>query len=360
MDSAEVSQPNGAHKDEETTKVEAHVSLTVPKKKDEGMSPARMLPSDVSRQLSEMQIVSWHLLSDIQNKISTIQEEAVLHKSKLGQAYRSSHRLLEIEEERRLIENKHTEDKVVNELEDKALKLVGLMQELEKTIETKQQISIIDAQLKTLKTLARFEVELDGYDSPVQSRTTKEMQHMVKPMLESILFDPESAHPNLILSVDRRQVRFQACPQMREPSKQCFQPGLYVLGMPGFQSGRHYWEVDVGKKSNWIIGVVRESVERKGAWELHSSNGYWVLRKKDDNVFYGIGDTHSNLQLKTLPLRIGVCLDLFRSQLSFYDADTANLIFQLSICLVQEKLFPFFCPGIPVREEDWCPLTLCM
>ncbi|XP_075033184.1 E3 ubiquitin-protein ligase TRIM39-like isoform X2 [Mixophyes fleayi] len=351
MESATLIQPNGPHQDDETTKVEAHISPTVTRNKEPALSRR-----DVRNQLSEIQIVSWHLVSDLQNKMSTIQEDAVMHKSKLCKDYRGYHHLLETEEEMRMANSKSTEDQTIQALEDKALELVQLMEMLKKRKKTKEQIQVIGAQLKTL---ARSEVGLNGCDSPVQLRIASEMKHIVKPVPELIQFDPRSAHPNLILSADLREAKFQSSPQLAEPSKHCFEPGLYVLGMPGFKSGRHYWEVDVGNKSNWIIGVVRESVERKGAWELNSSNGYWVLRKQEDDVFYGIGENYASLQLKTSPLRIGVSLDLFRSHLCFYDADTAELIFQLTDCFVQEKLFPFFCPGIPVREEDWGPLTLC-
>ncbi|KAG9474109.1 hypothetical protein GDO78_004419 [Eleutherodactylus coqui] len=224
-----------------------------------------------------------------------------------------------------------------------------------KSAKTRDQLSVIEEKLKTLE---RPEEELDIGESPVQLRISKQMMHMVKPVPEQIQFDPQSAHPNLAFSQDFKQVRFESTPQTMKTSQR-FDPGLYVLGTPGFKSGRHYWEVNVGKKSNWLIGVVKESVERKGTWELNSSNGYWLLRKQRPNVYYGIGNACERLTNDSSPIRIGVCLDLFSSRLVFYDADTTDVIYQLTLSVIKETLLPFFCPGIPMQEDDWCPLTIC-
>ncbi|XP_018419090.1 PREDICTED: nuclear factor 7, brain-like [Nanorana parkeri] len=269
--------------------------------------------------------------------------------------YKNSHQLLKEEEEMRLANIRRVENEAKHELEEKLLNLVHFVESLKET-KTKDQVSMNGVRLRTLSLSVKE--ELDGCEPPVHLRLSKEITHIVKPVPVEIQFDPESAHPSLCLSPDLKQVRFEPCVQIKKLQKDCFEPGLYILGKPGFKSGRHYWEVDVGSKSSWIIGVVQESVERKGTWELNSANGYWVLRKQDHNVFYGIGESFVTLKLEKMPMRIGVCLDLFKSHLAFYDADTTELIFQISVNAGQ-RLFPFFCPGVPMSEEDWCPLTLC-
>ncbi|XP_068118680.1 E3 ubiquitin-protein ligase TRIM69-like isoform X1 [Hyperolius riggenbachi] len=309
---------------------------------------------NTKRQLSHMQVLSCQLISDIHSKMSTIRRDAILNKVHLNNIYRDCLQLLEKEKEVMLAKSSRMEEKAKLELEDKCLNLVNFMECLNK-IKTKDQVRKLHA---LLRTLSKPVVGLDEWEPPIHLRVSKEMTHIVKPVSEQIEFDPESAHPSLSLSPDLKRVRFEPCPDITEARKNCFQPGLYILGRPGFKSGRHYWEVDVGSKRSWIIGVVRETVERKGTWEINSENGYWVLRKQDDNVFYGIGDSFISLTLETLPMRIGVCLDLFKNHLAFYNADTMRSVFQLSVC-AEQKLFPFFCPGVPVREEDWCPLTLC-
>ncbi|KAM9296747.1 zinc-binding protein A33-like [Gastrophryne carolinensis] len=307
---------------------------------------------DVREQLLQIQALSFWLINDLTCKLSMTKVYAKINQQSLSKVYNDCHQLLKEEEEKRLTKSRKMEEDVKLKIEDKLCRLVHFMDLLKK--ETKDQVSKLEMELNAI---SKLEVGLEGWEPPIQMFIS-DMTHIVKPILEDIEFDPESAHPNLSLSPDLKRVRFEPTSQMENPKPNCFEPGLYILGRPGFKSGRHYWEVDVGSKSNWIVGVVRESVERKGGWEINSTNGYWVLRKQDDNVFYAIGDSFVTLSLETPPMRIGICLDLFIHRLAFYDADTAGLIFQLSIS-AEERLFPFFCPGLPVREEDWCPLVLC-
>ncbi|XP_073428679.1 zinc-binding protein A33-like isoform X2 [Dendrobates tinctorius] len=310
--------------------------------------------SNIKLQLSHMQMLSWQTVSNIRNNITMMQKNHVLYCSNLSKIIRDCHHLLEMEEEMMVAESKKQEDQTILRLEEKALQLVHLMEHIQST-KAKDQLGVFEDMLKTL---GRPE-ELDVAEPPLHLRTSKQMMHMVKPVPEPILLDPQTAHPNLALSPDFKQVRFALTPQTIKVNSQCFEPGLYVLGTPGFKSGRHYWEVNVGNKSNWLIGVVKESVERKGLWDLKSSNGYWILRKQGENVYYGIGNICETLRYNSSPTRIGVCLDLFRSHMIFYDADTTDIIFQMSLCFGKETLFPFFCPGYPMTEDDWCPLTIC-
>ncbi|XP_075701832.1 zinc-binding protein A33-like isoform X2 [Rhinoderma darwinii] len=358
MDSTEVTHPDAPEQDHETNMSDALVNPT--KVKDDVMLPTAEVPklsiSDIRIHLSHMQLVSWQIVSNIHNKITLTQKNHELYRLNLGKIYRDCHHLLEIEEEMRVTESKKQEDQAMQRLEEKTLQLVRLMEQLQGT-KSKNQLSDLEAKLKALE---GPEKELDLGEPPIQLRISKQMMHMVKPVPEQIQFDPQSAHPNLVLSPDFKQIRFEPTPQMIKANSRYFEPGLYVLGKPGFKSGRHYWEINVGSKSNWIIGVVKESVERKGLWELNSSNGYWVLRKQGGNVYYGIGKTCERLKYNLSPIRIGVCLDLFRSHLVFYDASSTAVIHELSLCVGKETLLPFFCPGIPMIDDDWCPLTICV
>lgn len=364
MDSTGDTHPTVVQQDHKTPKSDALVNPA--SIKDEVMQPTPDGPKlsirDIRLQLCNMQMASWQIVSNIHNRINVLQKNQALERSNLSNIFRDCHHLLEMEEEMRMAESKKQEDQAMQRLEEKTLQLVQLMEQIENT-KTTDQLSAIEDKLKTLE---KPEEELEINEPPVHLRISKQMMHMVKPVPEQIQFDPQSAHPHLVLSPDFKQVRFvptphtttTATPPPPPPPPQCFQPGLYVLGTPGFKYGRHYWEVNVGNKSNWIIGVVRESVERKGLWELNSSNGYWALRKQD-NVYYGLGNTCEVLKYHFYPMRIGVCLDLFRSHLIFYDAGTTDVIHQMSLGFVKEAMHPFFCPGVPMREDDWCPLTIC-
>lgn len=40
-------------------------------------------------------------------------------------------------------------------------------------------------------------------------------------------------------------------------------------------------QVEVGKKTDWDLGVARHSINRKGKIEVTPSNGYWFLSLRD-------------------------------------------------------------------------------
>ncbi|KAM8947751.1 zinc-binding protein A33-like [Pelodytes ibericus] len=323
------------------------------------------LLSDLKFQLLNIKEESREMVEDIEHKMSQMQKEADQQTEIICESFQDLRHLLEKEENLCLAKHHDKKEKAMQMLESAVLDLIDMSSDITDLLESekymgnsclKKKIRKFNAQLKTLSI---NDLVLDGYGSPLQFREWRGMRHVMKPMSEPLQFDPDSAHPNLVLSKDLRQVKYQNSSGKLQGSKECFEPGLYVLAIPGFQSGRHYWEVQVGNKSNWVIGIVRESVERKGVQELSPSNGYWVLRKQPDDKFYGVGVSPVCLNLKTAPLRIGVCLDFFSGHLGFYDADTTSLIFQFSDCPTEEKMFAFFCPGIPTEEEDWCSLTLC-
>uniref|UniRef100_A0A8C4XD46 B30.2/SPRY domain-containing protein n=1 Tax=Erpetoichthys calabaricus TaxID=27687 RepID=A0A8C4XD46_ERPCA len=93
-----------------------------------------------------------------------------------------------------------------------------------------------------------------------------------------VTFDPETAHPYLIVSEDGKEVRHTDTRQKVTDNPKRFDRCANVLAREGFTSGRHYWEVEVGGKTEWDLGVARESVNRKwGITSLCDVTCWWSV-----------------------------------------------------------------------------------
>ncbi|XP_044155077.1 E3 ubiquitin-protein ligase TRIM21-like isoform X1 [Bufo gargarizans] len=336
--------------------------------KEDAKSPSSfVLQEDEETQLynkrTYLQQVAWKLFQDYEKKLQTRRFTGELHSEKLKESFHHLHQYLLKEEETRIAKQENTVETSIKDLEARVQTLLGLsstitdfLVKLEKghtVIQTMEHLKIVRDQLEEM---SKFDVPLKSYASHFQVQEWRGIRHILKPMAKSLCFDSNSANPNLFLSQNLKQVRYTNFPQRRYTTT-FFYPGLYVLGLPGFQSGQHYWEVDVGHKSNWILGIVKDTVPRKGPHNLSINNGFFVVRKQEDNVYYGCD--LSTLKLMDSPMRIGVFVDVSSGHIAFSNADNTELIFVMSGCSFVGKLFPFFCPGVPVREEDLGPLSLC-
>ncbi|KAJ3585462.1 hypothetical protein NHX12_014181 [Muraenolepis orangiensis] len=156
-----------------------------------------------------------------------------------------------------------------------------------------------------------------------------------------LTLDPDSANPWLQLSQDRRQVRHLGAWQDLPDTPQRFDTVVIVLGRQGFAAGRHYWEVTVGEKDDWYLGVARSSVNRKGRIAVSTAQGYWALAMKKGQGYRASTAPPSPLALEPGPKRLGVYLDCEEGQVSFYDAKARKHIYTFWDTF-GEKVFPFF------------------
>ncbi|KAL0964181.1 hypothetical protein UPYG_G00320350 [Umbra pygmaea] len=82
-----------------------------------------------------------------------------------------------------------------------------------------------------------------------------------------VSLDPETAHPKLIISHQGDSATYtdnwQELPEL--PGR--FDTTLNVISLQGFNSGRHYWELDVSGKTYWELGLTYPTISRKGRAE---------------------------------------------------------------------------------------------
>ncbi|XP_014455370.1 zinc finger protein RFP [Alligator mississippiensis] len=142
-----------------------------------------------------------------------------------------------------------------------------------------------------------------------------------------VTLDPNTAHPWLSLSEDWTSVRGADTWQDRPDMPERFDMWCCVLGREGFTSGKHCWEVEVGKGEGWALGVARESVRRKGQISRNPEGGIWAVQWWEGDFWALTAPGPTPLSLKQLPRRVRVYLDYEGGKVAFLDADTEDLIY---------------------------------
>ncbi|XP_060738909.1 E3 ubiquitin-protein ligase TRIM39-like [Tachysurus vachellii] len=100
-----------------------------------------------------------------------------------------------------------------------------------------------------------------------------------------VTLDPDTAHSNLILSADGKQVTHGDKRQNLPDTPQRFNRYVCVLGNQSSSSGRFYYEVQVRGKTGWSLGVVRENINKKGKITAIPQNGFWTVNLKNENQY---------------------------------------------------------------------------
>ncbi|XP_010632505.1 erythroid membrane-associated protein isoform X2 [Fukomys damarensis] len=175
---------------------------------------------------------------------------------------------------------------------------------------------------------------------------------------EAVTLDPDTAHPKLILSEDRRCVRLGDRKQTVPNNPQRFDFVVSILGSEYFTAGCHYWEVHVGGKTKWILGVCSESVSRKGKITASPANGHWLVRQCGRNEYEALTSPQTYFRLKE-PLRcVGIFLDYEAGIISFYNVTSKSHIFTFTHSF-SGPLRPFFEPCLHDGGENTAPLIIC-
>ncbi|XP_051744588.1 E3 ubiquitin-protein ligase TRIM39-like [Ctenopharyngodon idella] len=177
-------------------------------------------------------------------------------------------------------------------------------------------------------------IHVSSYLGNLPFRVCKKMQDIVQNT--PVILDPNSAHPDLILSDDLTSVRYslyQPLPDNPERFDEC--PG--VLGSEGFNSGTHCWDVEVKESSVWRLGVTTASNQRKGH-DFYNTDVWSVFYDED-----GVCESPANeFPVKKKLERVRVNLDYDRRTVSFSDPVTNTHLHTFTTTFT-ETVFPFFC-----------------
>uniref|UniRef100_A0A665VHJ5 Bloodthirsty-related gene family, member 12 n=1 Tax=Echeneis naucrates TaxID=173247 RepID=A0A665VHJ5_ECHNA len=196
---------------------------------------------------------------------------------------------------------------------------------------------------------------MDKFQEELKRLYGKELRK-VQNYASEVIMDPATAQRHLVVSDDGRQVRYEERKISHTEGPKRFSPALFVLGREGLVSGRHYWEVDMSRKTAWTLGVARASARRKGEIKLNPEGGYWCLWLKNGEV-KALASSRLPLMLSSQPSKVGIFLDYEGGQISFYDVKARQHLYTFSDSF-NESLYPIFSPCLVQEGKNNSPLVI--
>ncbi|XP_067441732.1 E3 ubiquitin-protein ligase TRIM21-like [Thunnus thynnus] len=290
---------------------------------------------------------------------------------------RSLNELIETIEEKQRTTEKQAED-FIKELEQEISELMKRSSEVKQLSRSEDHLYLLQnfPSLKAApptKDWTEVSVRPPSYEVTVVRAVTqleetlsKEMKKLFEAELKrvqqyavDVTLDPDTANPWFILSDDEKQVNCGDVKKNLPDNPERFSYCVCVLGKQSFSSGRFYFEVQVKGKTDWDLGVARESSNRKGQITLSPRNGYWTIVMRNGNEYSAHNNPSVRLSLKSQPQKVGVFVDYEEGLVSFYDVDAAALIYSFTGCSFTEKLYTFFSPCPNYGGKNSAPLIIC-
>ncbi|XP_036309009.1 E3 ubiquitin-protein ligase TRIM38 isoform X1 [Pipistrellus kuhlii] len=313
-------------------------------KLQEAVRKLRQLEEECASQkaFKAKQIAEWN--EKIEARRQNIQEDFQKLHSFLREEESTYLRRLESEKEHTLRRLREREAKLGQqslELESHILELEercqgsaqNMLQDVKGALSRSQAVQLETPEVLSLEVQTECEVTELYFDPMERLRS-----HQV-----GVTLDPETAHPELILSKDQRQVTRGGCPQgAGDPSPQRFTVSPCILGRQSFTSGRQYFEVDVGEGVGWDVGVCLESVQRFVETLQKPEAGFWALRLCARDGYQALTWPRTTLGLEEPPLVVGVLVDCEVGVVSFYNATSGSHLFTFPRASFPSVLRPYF------------------
>ncbi|XP_069771706.1 LOW QUALITY PROTEIN: uncharacterized protein [Narcine bancroftii] len=306
--------------------------------------------------------------------LSPILDQSLNMQSNIKDEYGRMHQIL-MDQEQRLIRGlKKQEKNVLETMDQNVREIQDHLGSVDKKLSKLQQRMYLRNNLTLLKegTQQRSRAEekddrpalvedglaLERFNGPIQYITWKGMINSLHPAPAPLTLDPKTANPWLIVSKDRTSVRCGDRRQDLPDTPARFDRRAYVLGSEGFTSGRHYWEVEVGDKIWWGLGVAAESANRRGSGDLRPKTGFFTMCLLPGKGYVEFtSPSRGPLNPNMSPKVIGVFLDYEAGQVSFYNASDMSHLHTYTHVFI-EKVFPSFSPGRNDAGDNSAPLRI--
>ncbi|XP_055974836.1 tripartite motif-containing protein 60-like [Sorex fumeus] len=164
------------------------------------------------------------------------------------------------------------------------------------------------------------------------------LHRMISTFQTELTIDPESAHPCLIVSEDKKSVMFgRNSPTFPEDTTACVTfPS--VLSYESFDAGRHFWQVEVRGTGEWSLGLCTRLLLRNRLMSPDQKTCFWTFQ--ESKRIYNTQDSEEEVEAS----RFGVFIDFELGEFSVYDLNNRTCLYKYADQFT-EKLIPYFAIG---------------
>ncbi|XP_012499459.1 PREDICTED: probable E3 ubiquitin-protein ligase TRIML1 [Propithecus coquereli] len=307
------------------------------------------------------------ILTHERERVILCKEETKTFKQVVVSEYMKMHQFLKEEEQLQLQLLEKEERENVRKLRNSEIQLTQQIRSLNKMIghiESTCQNSILESLEEVRSALERNEPLLlqcpEATTTELSLCRVTGMRKMLRKFSTEITLDPATANAYLVLSEDLKSVKYGGIRQQLPDNPERFDQSATVLGAQTFTCGRHYWEVEVGNKTEWEVGICKDSVSRKGNLPKPPGDLFSLIGLKiGDDYSLWVSSPLKGQHVREPVHKVGVFLDYESGHIAFYNVTDESLIYSFPSASFHEALRPIFSPCLPNEGTNIDPLTIC-
>ncbi|XP_066446366.1 E3 ubiquitin/ISG15 ligase TRIM25-like [Eleutherodactylus coqui] len=169
--------------------------------------------------------------------------------------------------------------------------------------------------------------DVDGLDVAVISDTLHTLWDIIRGIRRGIyvegpadiLLDVSTAANNIYIVNDLKTAAYSQQNQNRPETEERFQE-YQVMSSSRFSAGRHYWDVEISRSGNWMVGMCYPSIDRRGIQSYIGYNNKSWSYFRYNNQYSVIHDSKEiRLPDNITSDRVRICLDYEAGRLSFFE-----------------------------------------
>ncbi|XP_077773319.1 butyrophilin-like protein 9 [Podarcis muralis] len=169
-----------------------------------------------------------------------------------------------------------------------------------------------------------------------QAKVRRAQQYAV-----AVTLDSYYKHPEISISKDKKRASLQTLPPEKEETAM---GNRIFVGKECYAAGKHYWEVEVGERLDWELGVLTQAERdkfREKRVVKSFEEGWWALRSSQGKFFSVPCEKEIEKKPHLSYSVIGLLLDQEKWEISFYKSRGAYFLIDSIPIKSRDKLYPF-------------------